>query len=105
MHINDKDAAALGIEDGDMVRMYNDFSESELMARVAPTIQPKQCVVYFWDAYQYKKWFPYDSMLIGMPKALHLAGGYEQFEPYFTVTGPQQTDRGIRVNLEKAKPA
>ncbi len=105
VHINDKDAAALGIEDGDMVRMYNDFSESELMARVAPTIQPKQCVVYFWDAYQYKKWFPYDSMLIGMPKALHLAGGYEQFEPYFTVTGPQQTDRGIRVNLEKAKPA
>lgn len=102
VHINDKDAAALGIKDGEMVKMFNDFADCQIMARVAPIVQPKQCIVYFWEAYQYKDWKPYDIMLIGLPKALHLAGGYEQFRYYFMNGSPAPaTDRGVRVSIQK----
>jgi len=102
VHMNDKDAAELGIKDSEMVKMFNDFADCEIMARVSPSVQPKQCIVYFWDAYQYKDWKPYDIMLIGMPKALHLAGGYEQFRYYFMNGSPAPvTDRGVRVSIQK----
>jgi len=103
VHMNDQDAAELGIKDSEMVKMFNDFAECEIMVRTAPNIQPKQCVVYFWEAYQYKGWKPYDIMLIGLPKALHLAGGYEQFRYYYMNGSPAPaTDRGVRVSIRKA---
>ena len=103
MHVNDQDAEELGIADGEMAKVYNDFAECEIMVRTAPNIQPKQCVVYFWEAYQYKDWKPYDLLLIGLPKALHLAGGYEQFRYYYMNGSPSPaTDRGVRVSIRKA---
>lgn len=103
IHINDRDAAKLGIADGDAVEVYNDLGSSELMARVAPNVAPGQCIVYFWETYQYKGWKPYDTLLVGLPKGLHLAGGYEQFRYYMMNGGPQPaTDRGVRVGLRLA---
>ena len=103
MHMNDKDAAELGIQDGEPAKVFNDFADFEIMVRTAPNIQPKQVVVYFWDAYQYREWKPYDILLIGMPKALHLAGGYEHFRYYFMNGSPSTaTDRGVRVGVRKA---
>lgn len=106
VHINDRDAANLGIVDGDAVEVYNDLGSSELMARVAPNVAPGQCIVYFWETYQYKGWKPYDTLLVGLPKGLHLAGGYEQFRYYAMNGGPQPaTDRGVRVGLRRAAVA
>lgn len=103
VHMNDRDAAELGIGDGEMVTMFNDFADCEIMARLAPNIQPGQCVVYFWENYQYKQWKPYDILLLGIPKALHLAGGYEQFRYYYLNGSPAPaTDRGVRVSIKKA---
>lgn len=103
VHMNSKDAAELGIKDGDMAKLFNDFADCEIMVRTAPNVQPKQCIVYFWDAHQYKGWKPYDILLIGMPKPLHLAGGYEQFRYYFMNGSPAPvTDRGVRVSIKKA---
>ena len=103
IHVNDADAAELGIEDGDMVEVYNDIGKSEMMARVAASMQPKHCTVYFWEPYQYKNWMPYDTVLSGLPKGLHFAGGYEQFRYFFMNGGPQPaTDRGVRVGIRKA---
>lgn len=102
IHMNDKDAAALGIKDGDFIEVYNDLGESRLMAKLAPNIQPKQCIVYFWETYQYKDWKPYDTLLNGLPKGLHLAGGYKQLRYYFLTGGPQPTsDRSVRVGIRK----
>lgn len=102
IHINDRDAEKLGIADGDTVEVFNDLGTSELMSRVAPGVAPGQCIVYFWETYQYKGWKPYDTLLLGLPKALHLAGGYEQFRYYAMTGGPQPaTDRGVRVGIRK----
>ncbi|MCC6765125.1 MAG: molybdopterin-dependent oxidoreductase [Deltaproteobacteria bacterium] len=103
VHVNDRDAARLGLADGDFAEIYNDIGESRVMVRTAANIQPGQCVVYFWETYQYKDWKPYDTLLIGLPKALHLAGGYEQFRYYSMNGGPQPaTDRGVRVGIRRA---
>lgn len=103
VHMNTQDAAELGIKDGEMAKLFNDFADCQIMVRTAPNVQPKQCIVYFWDAHQYKDWKPYDILLIGMPKPLHLAGGYEQFRYYFMNGSPAPvTDRGVRVSIQKA---
>jgi DMSO reductase family type II enzyme molybdopterin subunit len=103
MHMNPDDAAEYGLKDGDRAVVYNDFNEFEIMVKPAPNISPKQVIVYFWDATQYKDWKPYDTLLIGIPKALHWAGGYEQFRYYFMNGSPAPvTDRGVRVSIRKA---
>ena len=100
VHMNPGDAEELGIKDGGMAKMFNDFAECEIMVKTAPNIQPKQCLVYMWEAYQYPGWKPFDGLLIGMPKALHLAGGYRQLGFWFFTGSPQPaTDRGVRVSI------
>ncbi len=102
MHMNDKDAAELGLEDGEQVEVFNDVSDFEIMLRVSPSVGPKQVIVYFWDAHLYKNWKPYDILLVGYPKALQFAGGYEQLRYYFMEGSPAPvTDRGVRVGVRK----
>ncbi|WP_448508974.1 molybdopterin-dependent oxidoreductase [Immundisolibacter sp.] len=104
MHINDKSAAKLGVKDGERVRVYNDFSDFEIMLRTSPTVAPEQVIVYFWENPQFKNWKVYDRLLIGQPKPLHLAGGYEQLRYYLFNGSPgPSTDRGVRVSVEKLK--
>ncbi len=102
VHVNDRDAAEYGLADGDMAILYNDFAECEIMVRCAANVQPKELIVYFWEAYQYKGWKPYDIFLIGLPKALLLARGYEQFAFFYNNgSPPPATDRGVRVSIRK----
>ena len=103
VHINDKVAAERGIKDGDRVRMFNEVNESELLARVSPSVAPEQVIVYMWEPYQYKQWKVHDNMLVGQPKALQFAGGYEQIGRFHFMCGsPTLNDRGVRVDVVKA---
>lgn len=103
VHINDEAAAAKGIKDGDRVRMFNDVNESELLCRVSASVAPEQVIVYMWEPYQYKKWLNHDNLLVGQPKALQFAGGYEQIGRFHFMCGsPTLNDRGVRVDVVKA---
>lgn len=103
VHINDKVAAERGIKDGDLVRMYNDVNASELRCRVSASVAPEQVIVYMWEPYQYKAWKVHDNMLVGQPKALQFAGGYEQIGRFHFMCGsPTLNDRGVRVDVVKA---
>ncbi len=46
MHINDQDAAARGIKNGQEIRVFNDCSSVTVHARVTPAVQPCQVVSY-----------------------------------------------------------
>lgn len=108
MHINDKVAAQRDLADGEMVRCFNDMSDFQIMVRTSPTVAPDQAVVYFWEAYQFPEWKVYDRLLVGMPKPLHMAGGYEQLRYYLYNGSPgPSTDRGVRIDIQKlpAQPA
>jgi anaerobic selenocysteine-containing dehydrogenase len=100
--INKQEARRRGINDGDMIRMYNDYDSSELMASTVAGVGPDQIAVYMWEPNQFKDWKSHDAMLIGMPKGIHLAMDYKQLRHRFFVGSPNPTgDRALRVNFEK----
>jgi anaerobic selenocysteine-containing dehydrogenase len=106
LFVNDRVAAERGIADGESVRMFNDFDETELMVSTSAAVGPDQVVVYMWEPFQFKDWKPHDALLIGMPKAIQLAGNYDQMV-FHTLTGSPSpaSDRGLRVNIAKLAPA
>lgn len=100
--MNDEDAAGLGIRDGDRVRVFNDVASFEIMASLQASISPRQVVVYYWEPYQFREWQNFDGVLVGMPKALYFAGGYEQLRYFYMHGSPYASvDRGVRVGVEK----
>jgi DMSO reductase family type II enzyme molybdopterin subunit len=101
--MNPKDAERRGIEDNDLVRIYNDFDSCKLKAKLAPSVRPGQVIVYHaWEPYQYPDWKPYDSVAPGMIKWLHMAGGYGHLNYWRWNWIPQQFDRATPVEAEKA---
>ena len=102
MHMNDQDAMTKGLVDGELAKVSNDFSDFEVMIRTSPSVGRNQVIVYFWEAYQFKGWKVLDRLLIGLPKALHFAGGYGQLQYYFYNGSPAPcTDRGVYVSVDK----
>ncbi|MCC7122196.1 MAG: molybdopterin-dependent oxidoreductase [Gammaproteobacteria bacterium] len=102
MHMNDRDAAARDIRNGETVEVFNDFSDFRIMVRTSPSIAPGQVVVYMWEGHQFPEWKIYDRLLIGQPKPLYLAGGYGQLRFYAFNGSPGPTsDRGVRVDIRK----
>jgi nitrate reductase alpha subunit len=102
LFLNDEVARGLGIADGDMVAMYNDLDEAEFMACPSPSVGPDQVVVYMWENYQFSNWKSHDAMLIGLPKALQLAGGYGQLNFRTNQGSPSpSSDRALRVGLRR----
>jgi len=106
LFVNDRVAAERGIEDGEIVRLFNDVDESEIMVSTSGSVGPDQVVVYVWEPYQFKNWKSHDAMLVGLPKSIQLAGNYGQMDYVPTSGGPSPaSDRGLRVDIAKLDPA
>jgi nitrate reductase alpha subunit len=106
LFVNNRTAAERGIEDGETVRMYNDYDEVEIMVSTSAAVGPDQVVVYMWEPFQFKGLKSHDAMLIGTPKAIQLAGGYGQLRYQITSGSPSpSSDRGVRVDIAKLQPA
>lgn len=103
-HINDKDAAERGIENGQDIRLFNDHASMLIQAKVTPAVRPGSVIVYSgFEPYLSPGWTDLSSLETGMVKWLHLAGGYGHLD-YTPMRWRQPTliDRGIRVNYETA---
>jgi len=101
--INDQTAKDKGIKDGDMIRIFNDFDDTEIMASLSAAVGPNQVVIYMWEPFQFKNWKSHDNMLIGMPKPTLLAFDYPQLKFSFFQGGPAPcSDRNLRIGMEKA---
>jgi DMSO reductase family type II enzyme molybdopterin subunit len=102
--MNPEDAAVRGVADNDEVRVHNDFDEFHVRVKISPSVRPGQVIIYHaWEPYQYKGWKPYDGAIPGMIKWLHLAGGYGHLKFWRNNWQPQQADRAISVEVEKAQ--
>jgi nitrate reductase alpha subunit len=106
LFLNNKTAADRHIDDGETIRMYNDYDEVEIMVSTSAAVGPDQVVVYMWEPFQFKGLKSHDAMLIGLPKSIQLAGNYGQFRYQITSGSPSpSSDRGLRVNIAKLRPA
>ncbi len=105
LFVNDRIAAERGIEDGEQVRLFNDYDDAQVMVSTSAAVGPDQVVIYMWEAFQFANWKSHDAMLIGMPKSLHLAGHYTQLRYHVTTGSPSPaSDRGLRVDIAKLEP-
>ncbi len=103
VHINDRDAAVRGIENGQDIRVFNDCSSLTVQARVTPAVQPGQVISYNgWEPYQFKGWQDFSNIEPGMVKWLHLAGGYGHLRYRAMHWQPIPIDRGVRVDVAPA---
>ena len=106
LFMNDGIAAERGIADGETIRMYNDLGEVEIMVSTSAAVGPDQVVIYMWEPFQFKGWKSHDSLLVGAPKSIQLAGGYGQLRYQITSGSPSpSSDRGLRVNIARLRPA
>ena len=95
------DAAARGIRDGDRVRMHNDVGSCELLASVAPSVQPGQVIVYHgWEPLSFKDWKGNQEPVPSVWKSLHMLQ-YGQLHYQFLFAGPHHTPRGTTVEVER----
>lgn len=103
LFINREDAAAKNIQDGERVRVFNDYGEFLVQAKVSSLPRPRQVIIYHaWDPYQFPGRRSYDAIIPGLIKPLHLAGGYGHLNYYMWNWQPQQVDRHVNVDIEPA---
>jgi nitrate reductase alpha subunit len=103
VHLNDRDAAARGIENGQDIRVYNDLASVIVQARVTPAVQPGQLILYNgFEPYQFQGWQDFSNVEPGMVKWLHLAGGYGHLRYRALHWQPVPIDRAVRVDVAPA---
>jgi len=102
--VNRDDAAARGVHDDDLVRVFNDVSEFHARVKVAPNVRPGQVISYNgWDPLQYKGWTGSNEIEPGMVKWLALSGGYGHLNYNPLNWQPAPADRWVRCDFEAAR--
>ncbi len=103
VYVNDRDAAARGITDHDLVRVRNDLGAFVLRAKVAQYVRPGMVFVYHaWEPYQFQG-SRSDHAIIPSPfKATSLVGDYGQLQWHYAHWEPNQVDRDTKVEIERA---
>ncbi|MBQ62908.1 MAG: ethylbenzene dehydrogenase [Gammaproteobacteria bacterium] len=102
MMVNPDDATERGVEDDDLVRVYNDVGEFKVRVKVAANVKPGQVVSYNgWAGSQYKDWSGANEMEPGMVKWIGFAGGYGHLNFFPTEWQPVPVSRWTRCEFEK----
>jgi DMSO reductase family type II enzyme molybdopterin subunit len=103
IYMNDSDARARGITDGDAVRVFNDIAECEMHVMVTGALKPGQVIVYHaWEQFQFRNNKGFQGLTPSPMNPIHLAGGYFHLQPMVMFGQPGGSDRGTRVEVERA---
>lgn len=102
VEISPEDAAARGVEDNDLIRVWNDIAEFRSHAKIVQGVQPGQIISYNgWDPHQYDEWYGANEIEAGMVKWIAFAGGYGHINYTMAEWQPIPTDRGVPCDFEK----
>ncbi|MEM2346506.1 MAG: molybdopterin-dependent oxidoreductase, partial [Archaeoglobaceae archaeon] len=98
--VNERDAWEKGIRDGDYIRVFNDFGEFVVQAKLSALPARGQIIIYHaWDPHQYEGWKSYDHIIPGIVKPLHFAI-YGHLNYWTANWQPLQVDRHVYVDFE-----
>ncbi len=102
MFINDIDAKAKGIENGEWVNVVSDVGSMEITAKISPTVRPGQIIVYNgFEPYMHRNWYSQADVEPGHVKWLGLVGGYGHLQYRPLQWQPVPADRAVYVDVEK----
>ena len=106
MYMNVRDAQARGIKDHELVRVYNDVGAFEIRAKVAASCAPGEVIIYHaWEPYMFKDGYSHQTLTPSPINPIELAGGYFHLRPMLFSCSPGQSDRGVRVEVNKLEKA
>lgn len=101
--INDKEAAELGIANGDKVRVTSNAGSMLIQAKITPSCRPGQVIVYNgFEPYMHENWYSQADVEPGHVKPLGLVGNYGHLKYRLFSWQPIPADRAVRVDVEKA---
>jgi DMSO reductase family type II enzyme molybdopterin subunit len=100
--LNDQDAAELGIENGEKVKIVSNAGEMLIAAKIAPACRPGQVIVYNgFEPYMHENWYGQADLEPGHVKHLGLVGNYGHLTYRAFSWQPIPADRAVRVDIEK----
>ncbi|MEM0204034.1 MAG: molybdopterin-dependent oxidoreductase, partial [Archaeoglobaceae archaeon] len=98
--VNERDAWEKGIRDGDYIRVFNDFGDFVIQAKLSALPARGQIIIYHaWDPHQLENWKSYDHIIPGIVKPLHFAI-YGHLNYWTANWQPMQVDRHVNVDFE-----
>ncbi len=104
VYVNPDDAANRGVQDGDLIRVHNDFGDFVAMAHVSSSMQPKQLFMYHgWDPMMFRDKRNFSSVIStgGLLKPVQMVGGYGHLRFQTPDFVPNQTYHDCTVEFEK----
>jgi len=100
--INDADAADLGVENGEQVRLVSDVGDCLLAAKLTPSCRPGQVILYNgFEPYMHENWYSQSDLETGHVKHLGMVGNYGHLTYRVFSWQPIPADRAVRVDVEK----
>jgi len=105
VYINPDDAKKRGVEDGDYIRVYNDFGSFVAMSHISAGMQPGQLFMYHgWDPMMFRDRQNFNAVIptAGLLKPVQLVGGYGQLSYAAPDVVPNQTHHDYTCEFEKA---
>ena len=97
-----EDARARGVEDGALVRVWNDHGEFRVAARVSPAMRSGEAFIYHaWEPYQFPGWRGNMEVVSSPYKPTHFVGDYGHLRYRVFACGPVHVPRGIPVEIER----
>lgn len=95
------DASKRGIQDGDMVRAYNDVGSFNVSVKVSPSLRPGQTLMYHaWESYQFHGKGDMNSVSPSPLNPVELAGGHPHLTPGILQGQSSVFDRDTRIDIE-----
>jgi DMSO reductase family type II enzyme molybdopterin subunit len=96
------DAEARGIRDGEIVRVWNDLGEFQVMAKPSAAVRPGMLFIYHaWENYQFRNGVGYQSLIPSPLNPVELSGGQYHLRPMSPCMQPSHTDRDTRVDVAR----
>jgi len=100
--LNDADAADLGVENGERVRLVSNDGDCLVQAKLSPSVRPGQVILYNgFEPYQHESWYSQADLESGHVKHLGFAAGYGHLGYRPLSWQPIPADRAVRVDVEK----
>jgi DMSO reductase family type II enzyme molybdopterin subunit len=100
--INDKDAAELGIQNGDKIKLVNNVGDSIMAAKISPSCRPGQVILYNgFEPYMHENWYSQADLEPGHIKHLGMVGNYGHLKYRLFSWQPIPADRAVRVDIQK----
>jgi DMSO reductase family type II enzyme molybdopterin subunit len=104
MWMSVEDAAARGIRDGELVRVWNAHGSFQIGAKISPAVASGEAIIYHaWEPYQFPGWRGNMEVVSSPYKPLHFVGDYGHLRYRVFFAGPMHVPRGVPVEIEAAE--